>query len=534
MRTQPALASRRPTRRWLGALVGVVSAAAGLATSELVSGAFHQRVSPVIAVSESVIRLTPGWVIEHVISLLGHRDKPVLITLTLLGLAVVSALVGILSLRSILAAQGVFMAMGVVLVLAVHARLTSSSAIYIAPVLGVVVALGVLAVLAPMAANALPAAPREPAPWEKPGRPKGRADEFEQHDLSRRRLLVAAAAVAVGAVVVGGTGRVLAHSRAAVEAARRKLKLPIAARPAPVSADLKIRGVAPWMTGVGDFYRIDTALAIPQILPRDWQVRVHGMVDREITLTYQDLLDRGLKEAWITLCCVSNPVGGGLISNAQWSGVRIADVLAEAGVHPDADAVLSTSADNWTAGTPLAALTDDRDAMFAVAMNGEPLTPEHGFPVRMVVPGLYGYVSATKWVVDLEVTRFDRFSAFWTDRGWSANGPIKTESRIDVPSSGSNVKAGEVIVAGVAWAQHTGIDKVEVRIGAGEWVEAKLAAEPTIDSWRQWVYRWSATPGRHEIAVRATDTSGYTQTGDRVDVVPNGATGWDTISVQVS
>jgi len=218
------------------------------------------------------------------------------------------------------------------------------------------------------------------------------------------------------------------------------------------------------VTSALDFYRIDTALAIPQILPKDWELKIHGMVDHEMTVTFQDLLDRGLEDAWITLCCVSNPVGGGLISNARWSGVRMADLLAGAGVQDGADAVLSTSADDWTAGTPLTALTDDRDAMLAVAMNGEPLTPEHGFPVRMVVPGLYGYVSGTKWVVDLEVTRYDRFSAFWTDRGWSAKGPIKTESRIDVPGN-ARLSSGENVIAGVAWAQHTGIDKVELQIG---------------------------------------------------------------------
>jgi DMSO/TMAO reductase YedYZ molybdopterin-dependent catalytic subunit len=351
-------------------------------------------------------------------------------------------------------------------------------------------------------------------------------------DLSRRRFLAAAGTVAAVAVVVGVTGRALAHSRAAVEAARRKLHLPVSRRRTPQGADLGIRGVAPWQTDADSFYRIDTALAIPQILPRDWELRIHGLVDRELTVTYQDLLDRGLTGAWITLCCVSNPVGGNLISNAHWSGVRIADLLSEAGVQDGADAVLSTSADNWTAGTPLAALTDGRDAMLAIAMNGEPLTPEHGFPVRMVVPGLYGYVSGTKWVVDLEVTTFDRFSAFWTQRGWSAKGPIKTESRIDVPSNGS-VAAGDVVVAGVAWAQHTGIDKVEVKIGDADWAEADLAVEPTIDSWRQWSYVWAAEPGSYEIAVRATDASGYTQTGTREDVVPDGATGWDTIAVDV-
>jgi DMSO/TMAO reductase YedYZ molybdopterin-dependent catalytic subunit len=529
------MTSERVARRRVGVTLGLVSAGSGLAVSELISGMLHQRVSPVVAVAESILRLTPGAVVERVISVVGHHDKAVLITATLIGLAVVSAGVGVLAMRSVLAAQGAFFVMGVVLVLAVRSRLTASSTTYVPAVVGVVAALGVLAALAPLALRSVPRGEAGLTAWRRPGL-EPRADTGGQRptELSRRRFLITAGAVAAAAVMVGATGRAFAHSRAAVEAARHKLRLPITRRSAPAGADLGIAGVEPWVTQEENFYRIDTALAIPQILPKDWALRIHGMVDRELELTYQDLLDRGLKQAWITLCCVSNQVGGDLISNAHWSGVRIADVLADAGVNPDADAVLSTSDDGWTAGTPLSALTDDRDAMFAIAMNGEPLTSEHGFPVRMVVPGLYGYVSGTKWVVDLEVTRFDRFSAFWTDRGWSAKGPIKTESRIDVPNSGSSVSGGDVVVAGIAWAQHTGIDKVEVRVDDGDWQPAKLATEPTIDTWRQWSYVWAAESGHHTLAVRATDASGYTQTGERVDVVPNGATGWHTISVDVS
>ena len=535
-RTTPAWA----TERRLGAMVGVLSMAAGLAVSEVLSGYFHQRVSPVVAVAESILRLTPGAVDERVIGLVGHHDKAVLIGTTLVGLTVVSAAVGVLAMRSVLAAEGVFLVMGVVLVRAVHDRLTPSTSTYIPAVAGVVVAIAALAVLAQAAQRAAhPRRPdrqdrREPITWG-PLVDAGVAEREEAaRELSRRRFLEIAGVVAAASLALGVSGRVLAYSRVSVEAARRRLRLPITRPMTPRGADLGVDGVAPWLTEQQDFYRIDTALAIPQILPKDWELRIHGMVDRELTLTYQDLLDRGLEDAWITLCCVSNPVGGNLISNARFSGVRIDDVLAEVGTHPDADAVLSRSADDWTAGTPLAALTDGRDAMFAVAMNGEPLTPEHGFPVRMVVPGLYGYVSGTKWVVDLEVTRFDRFSAFWTDRGWSEKGPIKTESRIDVPDNGSSVPAGDVVVAGVAWAQDTGIDRVEVRIGDGDWQQVQLAAEPSIDSWRQWRYVWQVQPGTYDVAVRATDASGYTQTGQNADVVPDGATGWHTISVTVT
>ena len=232
----------------------------------------------------------------------------------------------------------------------------------------------------------------------------------------------------------------------------------------------------------------------------------------------------------MTICCVSNPVGGDLIGNAWWSGVRIADLLEEAGVHPGADAVKQTSKDGWTCGTPIQALTDGRNAMLAVAMNGVPLPLEHGFPVRMIVPGLYGYVSATKWVVDLEVTTFDKFSAYWTDRGWSERGPVKTESRIEVPGQGTHVKAGSVRVAGHAWAQHTGIATVEFRVDGDPWQQADLGRVPNLDTWVQWSGTVQVGSGDHTLVVRATDRSGYTQTAARADVVPNGATGWDHIT----
>ena len=302
-----------------------------------------------------------------------------------------------------------------------------------------------------------------------------------------------------------------------------------AAEPLPRGTELPVRGLPPFTTPNDDFYRIDTALVLPTIDPTEWRLRIHGMVDQELTLTYQDLLDRGLTEAWVTLCCVSNPVGGDLIGNAHWSGVRVADLLAEAGVSPDADAVRQTSKDGWNCGTPLEALTDDRNAMLAIAMNGEPLPVDHGFPVRMVVPGLYGFVSATKWVVDLEVTRFDDFTAYWTERGWSAQGPVKTESKIEVPGNGSEVTAGQVRVGGYAWAQHTGIDAVEVRVDGNAWVPAELGGVPGNDTWVQWAATLDVPQGDHTLAVRATDKSGYTQTAARADVIPDGATGWHTV-----
>jgi DMSO/TMAO reductase YedYZ molybdopterin-dependent catalytic subunit len=348
---------------------------------------------------------------------------------------------------------------------------------------------------------------------------------------TRRTFLARALAVTAGAALVSIGARAFGQTRHAVEATRAKLHLPVSRGTVPAGADVAVPGLTPWRVPDGTFYRIDTALVLPAVNPDTWKLRIHGMVDREITLTFDDLLKRHLTEDWVTLCCVSNPVGGELIGNAWWSGVRIAPLLAEAGVHADADAVLQTSKDGWTCGTPLGALTDSRNAMLAFAMNGRPLPVEHGFPVRMVVPGLYGFVSACKWVVDLKVTSYDRFSAYWTQRGWSAKAPIKTESRIQAPRDGASVTAGRLRVGGQAWAQHTGIANVEYRLDGRPWAQAQLGRVPSNDTWVQWAGTIANVPaGSHTLAVRATDKSGYTQTPVRVGVVPNGATGWHTVS----
>jgi DMSO/TMAO reductase YedYZ molybdopterin-dependent catalytic subunit len=283
-----------------------------------------------------------------------------------------------------------------------------------------------------------------------------------------------------------------------------------------------------------DFYRIDTAAVVPRVSTEGWRLRIHGMVEREVTLDWAGLIAGQLVERDVTLVCVSNEVGDQLIGNARWLGLPIGPLLKQAGPAADADMVLSTSADGWTASTPLDVLTDGRDALLAIGMNGDPLPIEHGFPVRMVVPGLYGYVSATKWVVDLEVTRFDRAQGYWTPRGWSARGPVKTQSRIDVPRPGARVQAGRVAVAGVAWAQHRGVKGVEVRVDDGAWQAAELGTEDTIDTWRQWVFRWDAPAGHHKIFVRAIDGTGAVQTGDEAPPAPDGATGWHEIEVDVT
>ena len=273
------------------------------------------------------------------------------------------------------------------------------------------------------------------------------------------------------------------------------------------------------------FYRIDTVLQIPAVTTDQWRLRIHGMVDREITLTFDDLYRRSAVDRVITLTCVSNQVGGNLVGNARWTGYPLADLLAQAGVDAEADMLLSRSVDGFTASTPLAAIFDGRDALLAVAMNGQPLPLEHGYPARLVVPGLYGYVSATKWVSELEITRFDKATAYWTERGWAAQAPIKISSSIEVPAGFARLKAGNVIVAGVAWAQHRGIESVEVRVDNGPWQAATLADEYSIDTWRQWYWEWDSTPGTHTLAVRCTDRSGQRQTAEQRPTVPDGSTG---------
>ena len=352
-----------------------------------------------------------------------------------------------------------------------------------------------------------------------------------------RRQFLVAAGVSLAAAAIGEVGGRSLATRKNVSAAQAALRFPratVPAPPLPAGVNLPVPGISPFITSNGQFYRVDTAIIVPQVDPSNWQLRIHGMVDREVVITFDQLLHRPLIEDYITLCCVSNPVGGPYIGNAKWLGASLASLIRSAGPQRGADQLLATSVDGFTSGSPLEVVLDGRDALLAVAMNGSALPTEHGFPARLVVPGLYGYVSACKWVVDIEVTTFAAAQAYWVPRGWSAMGPIKTESRIDVPTDGSSLKAGQVAVAGVAWAQHKGIEAVEVRVDNGPWHEATLATVPDIDTWRQWVWQWDATPGTHLIEARATDKTGYTQTSLIEDVAPNGASGYPTSQVTVS
>ncbi|WP_235502116.1 molybdopterin-dependent oxidoreductase [Aeromicrobium sp. Root472D3] len=506
-------------------VAGVLAAAAALAASEALAAVLDLRESPVLSVGQSVIALTPGPVAEAIIGVVGTRDKPLAVTSVVIAILLLGGLVGRWWPTRRLAAFGLVAVLVALAAASVLTRPYASPQGVFAAVAGGVVLMGVLQLL-------LPPSHDHGAP--KDGQHAGREAD---HDPSRRVFIRTAALVAAATVVVGAAGQALAsrhRRREVVERARAALRIPARAVVVPAGADLQVPDQTPWLTPNRDFYRIDTSLQAPLIDPAEWTLRIHGLVDRELTLTYQDLLDRGLTDAWITICCVSNEVGGDLIGNTVWGGVPIKGLLDEVGVQDGADALLSTSEDGWTCGTPLDALTDGRNALLALTMNGEPLPVPHGFPVRQVVPGLYGYVSATKWVTDWEVTRFADFEAYWTQRGWGERGPIKTESRIDVPRDGSSVGAGPVTVAGVAWAQHVGVQGVEFRVDGGPWQPATLGVAANADTWVQWTGEWDAGPGDHTIEARATDATGEPQTSRIAEVLPDGATGYPRSSVRVS
>jgi DMSO/TMAO reductase YedYZ molybdopterin-dependent catalytic subunit len=584
--------SRSPdTRRSaIGAIIGLLTAAVAIGFAQLVAGIVGANTSPVVAVQEVSIDFTPPGVKNFAISAFGSNDKLVLLCGVLVVLALLAALIGGLAMRRLdygLAGLVVFALIGIV---AAITRPNASAAAVLPTLFGAAAGAGALVLLlraaqpaggqpdargyaagAPGSASrpgsatgpgapSGPGSPSRPGPPFRPGSPAdgpaspagggqyrspapaGRrgvpavAQSAYLAGPQRRRFLVTGVAAAGTAAVTGLGGRLLSE-RTNVTQAQKSLRIPAPASPAPPlpsGADLKIPGLSSFITPNGAFYRVDTAIVLPEVPPASWQLRIHGMVGREITLSFDQLIRRPLLEDYVTLTCVSNPVAGPYVGNARWLGASLSSLLRQAGVRAGADQLLCTSADGFTSGAPLLTVMDGRDAMLAVAMNGTALPVEHGFPVRMVIPGLYGYVSACKWIVDIEVTTFAANTAYWSQRGWDQQAPIKTESRIDVPSGQSSLRPGRNPIAGVAWAQHKGIAAVEVRIDHGPWQQAQLAAVPDVDSWRQWVLEWDAPLGSHLIEARATDKTGYTQTAQQAPPEPNGATGYPSLSVAVT
>jgi DMSO/TMAO reductase YedYZ molybdopterin-dependent catalytic subunit len=511
------MATPAPEKRMLA---GIAAAAVALGVTQLLAVAFGPQADARTAIGSTIIDVTPGPVKEWAIQTFGTADK-LFLTIVVLGVIVlIAAVTARWETRRVPVGSAAIVVAGILGCAAVLSRAGATVLDIVPTVVGTVCGVAVLRLLT----SGRFTDATEPA------------EDSDSPDRGRRLSLVTLGFLGAGALS-GVAGVVVSRMLSSVSGDRHTFALPRIAVPAPpVPPTVQPQGVSlpSFVTSNADFYRIDTALSVPQLSRADWQLKIHGMVNREFTYRFQDLDQFEVVEKLVTLTCVSNPVGGDLISNAAWTGYRVRDLLAHAGVHPDADMVLSMSIDGFTAGTPVDALTDNRDALLAIGMNGQPLPTEHGYPARLVVPGLYGYVSATKWIVDLELTRFDRAEAYWTRLGWSPRGPIKTESRIDVPRSGQDVTRGPVTFGGVAWAQNRGVRAVEVRLDDGDWQLADLGAGYSNDTWRLWSFHWQATkPGSHTITVRATDNTGAVQTSDAADPVPDGASGWHTVSFAV-
>jgi len=547
------------TQQRYAALAGFAAAAVAVGVGEVMAATVAPRSGPLVAVGGAVVDNVPERVKELAIQLFGTDDKLALqvgIVVVLCGFA---AVLGLASLRRVWVGLVGVAAFGAVGMVAALTR-TGATAVWVLPS---VVAAGAAALVlwlllrrlvrAEAPGTLVSAAADTPVPAASagtpvpptadtvvpvgadtlvPAKPAGTPQAAQVMPRADRRRFLGAVAVAVGgAAVAGYVGRSLGESTN-VNAARSAIALPTPSgrlATSPPGADV---ADLMYTTPNDVFYRIDIALVTPRIDPSAWRLKIHGRVRNPMTLTFDDLLARPMIERYVTLSCVSNEVGGDLVGNAKWLGVPVKDLLDEAGVDEGADQVVSRSVDGFTAGTPTKALTDGRDAMIAIAMNGEPLPVAHGFPARMVVPGLYGYVSATKWLAELELTTFADYDAYWIPRGWAQQAPIKTQSRIDRPLPGT-IKAGRVVIAGVAWAPHRGISKVEVQVDSGPWQVATLAAVASIDTWRLWSLPWDAAPGEHTLRVRATDNAGDTQTEAQADPAPDGATGWHAIGVSV-
>ncbi|MGW4698558.1 molybdopterin-dependent oxidoreductase [Kitasatospora cineracea] len=530
------------------AATGLASAVAALGAGELVAYATGAPTAPVIAVGSAAIDLTPTPLKEYAVRTFGTHDKTVLLGGIYLTMALLAALAGLLAVRRPAAGAAVFGVFGALGAWAALSR-PGAAAADCAPsiVAGLVGAAAVLFLVRLYRRALSGAAAHRPGAAEDEGTeqavegPESAGPEVPSRPVgltSRRTVLAATAGTFAVGALAGVGGRVLTDRRFDVTAARDAVRLPAPAAPLPPlpsAVHPPVPGLSPFTTPNADFYRVDTALTIPRIDPRDWALRIHGLVDRPQLITFDELLREPLEELDYTLSCVSNEVGGPYVGTSRWLGASLPALLRRAGVRSGADQLVGRSKDGMTIGTPLESVLDGRRALLAVAMNGEALPLAHGFPCRSLVPGFYGYTSATKWLVDLEVTTFAAFDPYWVRRGWDRTGTVRTASRIEVPAPFAKVPAGEVDVAGTAWATHRGIAAVEVRVDGGPWQQAELAADAGPDLWRQWTYRWSgASPGTHRIEVRATDATGAVQPEQRATPFPAGATGWHSTVVAVT
>ena len=503
-------------------LSGAAAAALALGVSEFAAGIFSGLPSLIEGVGNWVIDIVPEPIKHWAISVFNTNDKLALLIGMTLVVILLGAVAGVVARRLFGIVMVVFIGFGVLG--AVAASRDTAVSVGMAMISGGLAAITGLVSLQWLLGLSPPVATGETS--DPPG------------DGSRRSFIIGVSAILGLAVVSAGMGRALLERAKRAVAGRAEVVLPGPAQavgPVPPAAELGVSGLSPVITPNDVFYRIDAAFSVPRVDLPEWTLSVKGMVDRPYSITYADLLDMRMVERYVTLSCVSNPVGGDLVGNAKWLGVPLTEILDRAEVQPEAEQIVGRSVDDFTVGFPVAAAYDGRDGLLAVGMNDAPLPFEHGFPARLVVAGLYGYVSATKWISEIELTRWDDFDAYWVPRGWSKEAPVKTQSRIDTPPPGAQVPAGSRRVAGVAWAPDRGISKVEVQLGEGaEWLEAELSESLSDNSWRQWSLEWDAPVGSHLIRVRATDGDGNLQTDEVVPPAPNGATGWHTIETVVA
>jgi DMSO/TMAO reductase YedYZ molybdopterin-dependent catalytic subunit len=512
------------------AATGVLAAIGGIASAHLVAGLTNPAASPVLAVGAVVIDLTPTPVKEYAVAQFGTADKPILLASVTLVTLIAAAVAGVLSRRR------VWLGVGFIVLLtglATAAAITRSVAVpsdAIPGVVSAVVGLAILLGLRRTVTRSEPVASSQPVAGGKTIHELPATAYPTSHD-GRRQFLIGAAGVTAGAVGAAAFGQKLASADAVPQVT---LPAPAdAANTFPKGVEGRVRGITPLRTSNAAFYRVDTNLTVPRVNADRWRLEIGGMVDRPMTITYRQLMAMPMIERDITLTCVSNEVGGGYVGAARWQGIRLADLLDRVGVQSGADQLLSTAVDGFRIGTPMEVVRDGRDAMVAVGMNGQPLPAIHGFPARIVTPGLYGFVSATKWLAKLTATTYAREVAYWTERDWATDAPIKMSSRVDTPRPLSTIKAGMTAIGGVAWAQRIGIAEVEVSIDNGPWQTTRLGPDVGVDYWRQWYLPWKAIPGRHALKVRATDRKGALQLSRRAKPFPSGSSGIQEVVVFV-
>ncbi len=536
--------------RLLPAVAGVLAAGAALASGELVASFANPKPGPVVGVASRVIDYAPNWFVEFGKSVFGLADKPALVAGTIIISLLIGAGLGIASRRNPTVGILGFAAFGLLGIISVGVDAQGGWGIaIISSLVAVAVGVGVLRLLLQTidgpdtAAVGLQAKSTAKTAGSTSGSATTPAIASPTNPPVSRRRFINFAGIIGAAAAVGAFGSRQIRSRSSAALARDGVVFTAAdgstveeiVANATTGSVGSTPGISPLVVPNDSYYRIDTALTTPQVDPANWSLTIRGMVDNEVTYTYDELLARAETIAPVTLSCVSNEVGGNLVGNAIWRGIPLSELLDEAGVQDGATQIASRSVDGWNCGFPTEAAFDGRTALVAVGMNDEPLPLEHGFPARLVVSGLYGYVSATKWLKEIELTTIDGFDGYWIPRGWSKLGPIKTQSRIDTPRTGQRFAVGDTLpIAGVAWAPNKGITKVEVQVDDGEWVEATLGESLGADAWIQWMVPWTATEGRHVIAVRATDSTGETQTPQPAPPAPSGATGWHRVGIEVA